>query len=82
MPGFTIGGPIIHNKLFVFGSYQWDYYRSTANLGVLSIPTTAGLATLKALPSNPYLNNLLTAYGSLVGTINPNDTRPSIDSGT
>jgi hypothetical protein len=48
---------------------------------VLSIPTTAGLATLNALPSNPYLSNLLTAYGPLVGTINPNDTRPSIDLG-
>ena len=81
MPGFTIGGPIIHNKLFIFGSYQWDYYRSTANLDVLSIPTTAGLATLNALPSNPYLTNLLNAYGSLVGTINPNDTRPSVDLG-
>ncbi len=71
LPGFRIGGPIIRNKVFGFGSYQWDYYRASANLAVLSIPTAAGLATLKAIPANPRLTNLLTAWGSLVGTVNP-----------
>lgn len=80
-PGFDIGGPIIRNKLFAFGSYQWDFYRSTANLAVLDIPTAAGYATLKALPSNPRLNNLITAWGALVGTLNPNNMQPSIPLG-
>ncbi len=77
-PGFRIGGPIIRNKLFAFGSYQWDFYRSTANLAVLDIPTAAGYATLQALPSNPRLNNLMAAWGGLVGTLNPNNLQPSI----
>ncbi len=77
-PGFDIGGPIIRNKLFAFGSYQWDFYRSTANLSVLDIPTAAGYATLKALPSNPRLNNLIAAWGGLVGTLNSNNLQPSI----
>lgn len=81
IPGFDVGGPIIRNKLFAFGSYQWDDYRSSANLSVLSIPTAAGLATLKALPANPRLTNLLTAWGSLVGTVNPLNTKPSIPLG-
>lgn len=72
-PGFTIGGPIIHDKLFGFASYQWDYYRSTANLATLEVPTAAGLATLGNFSSNPRVANLLKAYGGLVGTINPNN---------
>src|SRR5665213_4180078 len=28
MPGFRIGGPILHNKVFGFASYQWDMYLS------------------------------------------------------
>jgi hypothetical protein len=81
LPGFDIGGPIVRNKLFAFGSYQRDYYNSSANLAVLSIPTTAGLATLKALPANPRLANLMTAWGSLVGTVNPLNVKPSIQLG-
>ena len=73
MPGFSLGGPIKRNKAFFFASYQWDYYNSTANLNVLDIPTATGLATLKAVTPNTRLTNLLTAFGPLVGTINPNN---------
>jgi len=65
--GFSVGGPIVRNKLFVFGSYQWDNYRTTANLSTLTVPSAAGFATLKALPTNPRLASLIAAYGSLVG---------------
>ena len=71
LPGFSIGGPIKHDKIFFFASYQWDYYRSTANLDNLAIPSSAGFATLKALPQTTRLNNLIAAYGSLVGIAQP-----------
>lgn len=68
--GFTIGGPVIKNKVFAFGSYQWDKYRATANLSTLTVPSAAGYATLKALPSNVRINNLIAAYAGLVGDPN------------
>lgn len=77
-PGFTFGGPIKRDKVFFFGSYALDNYRATANLTALAIPTTAGLATLQALPQTPQLHNLLIAYGPLVGVVNPLDPQPSI----
>jgi len=80
-PGFTFGGPIKRNKIFFFASYALDNYRSSANLTALAIPTAAGLALLKGLPQSPQLQNLLTAFGPLVGVVNPNDPQPSIPLG-
>ena len=66
--GFTIGGPIIKNKLFIFGAYQQDHFRSTSQLSTLIVPTTAGYATLNALASgNSQIAKLVKAYGGLVG---------------
>ena len=68
--GFRFGGPIKQNKLFFFGSYQWDNYRSSANGNVLSVPTVAGVATLQSLPQNQRITNLLQAIGTLRGSSN------------
>ncbi|MGD0096051.1 MAG: carboxypeptidase regulatory-like domain-containing protein [Terracidiphilus sp.] len=71
--GFSIGGPVIKGKLFFFGSYQWDNYRSTANGNPLLVPSAAGFATLKALPTlfpdtaSSRLTNLVAGFGTLVG---------------
>jgi len=69
LPGFAIGGPIKRNKAFFFASYQWDYYRSSANLSLLEIPTADGLAKLASL-DNTRANTLIQAYGGLVGDPN------------
>jgi len=85
--GFDIGGPIKKDKLFVFGSYQWDKWRSTANLGTLTLPTAAGVATLQSLLPNPQISELLQAIGSLRGLtqtqlIQLGNGRPAVEVGS
>ena len=47
--GFNFGGPIKHDKLFVFGTAQWDRFRSTANGDAIAVPTDAGFSTLQGV---------------------------------
>jgi hypothetical protein len=83
--GFAIGGPIVHDKLFVFGTAQWDRFRTSANGDPLQLPTDAGVATLQAvLPTlspagQANVNYLLSSMGSLRG--NPNNNPTAVDLG-
>jgi hypothetical protein len=66
--GFSFGGPIKKNKLFFFGTFQGDLYRSnTASTAV--VPTATGLQQLRALSpagTNPALDQYLSVVGTLV----------------
>ncbi|HTC62190.1 MAG TPA: carboxypeptidase regulatory-like domain-containing protein [Candidatus Saccharimonadales bacterium] len=66
--GFDAGGPIVKDKLFVFGAAQWDRERlnSTGPAGQF-LPTPAGIVTLKSLEPNANISLFLTAIGPLVG---------------
>src|SRR6185437_7263270 len=70
--GFTVGGPIKKDKMFVFGSIQWDKLREAANGSTLTVPDASGLAVLQSLaPGNPRLTQYLAALGGLVGNSDP-----------
>ena len=65
--GFDVGGPIKKDKLFFFGTAQWDRERQAATGPVFSLPTAAGIATLKTnFSSNANVNLFLNSIGSLV----------------
>ncbi len=84
--GFSFGGPAIKDKLFFFGSTQWDRFRSTASDATLEVPTDAGVAALQTLLPNPRVDALIQGLGGLRGdpslgtsTINPGFGRPLVE---
>ena len=85
--GFALGGPIKKNKLFIFGTMQWDRERQTADGATLRLPTAAGVATLQGLGPNANVSYLLSAFAGLVGVNPPFRTialgsgRPSVQTG-
>ncbi|HET9183030.1 MAG TPA: carboxypeptidase regulatory-like domain-containing protein [Candidatus Angelobacter sp.] len=63
--GFTIGGPMVKNKLFFFGGFdQEDISQNTVFSSGNLTPTPTGLATLAACPSvNPAALQAVTKSG-------------------
>lgn len=73
--GFDIGGPVVKNKLFVFGSSQWDHNNYDESGAQFTIPTAAGVASLQSIGPNANAAILVSSLGGLTapasqGTIN------------
>jgi hypothetical protein len=64
--GFTVGGPILRNKLFAFGGADYTRFYGSSLAPTVVLPDAAGYATLKAISGAgntqatallPYFNN-------------------------
>lgn len=73
--GFTLGGPLLQNKLFAFGAAQWTRYYGQEQASVIDLPDQAGYGLLQQLATGgnanaaillPYLDN-----GSYLSTFSP-----------
>ena len=63
--GFDIGGPIVKNKLFVFGSSQWQIMNAQVEGTQFTIPTAAGVSALQSIGANQNAAILINSLGGL-----------------
>jgi len=88
--GGSIGGRVIKDKLFFFGTYQEDRFRAGGVTATGVVPTAAGFDQLRALfpaGTSTNLDQYLNAIGNLRGVTNPilvplGGGRPSIQFAT
>lgn len=69
--GFSLGGPVVKNKLFFFGTFQADLFRAGAVVGRAVVPTAAGFEQLRSLfpaGTSPNLDRYLAIVGDLRGS--------------
>jgi len=57
--GGTVGGPIIKNRWFVFGAYEFTNFRQDGNSASVTLPTTTGLQQLVSMAADPEAARLL-----------------------
>jgi hypothetical protein len=60
--GGTLGGPIIKDKFFAFGAYEYTTLHGAGSPTVLEAPTASGLASLQGMAADSAVKNVLTNF--------------------
>ena len=60
--GGTIGGPIVKDKFFVFGAYEYTTLHGAGTPTPLLAPTASGLSTLQSMAADSAVTNILANF--------------------
>jgi hypothetical protein len=69
----TLGGPIVKDKVFIFGAYQRVFAGFSGSSSIIETPTAAGLTNLNTLADSTAVRDILAQFpvaGSASRTIN------------
>jgi hypothetical protein len=77
--GGTLGGPVVHTKLFFFGAYEHEATGVSSLASTTVFPTAQGYATLASLPAgtsrfgtqaavSPFILNFMKQFGATANT--------------
>jgi outer membrane receptor protein involved in Fe transport len=60
--GANLGGPILSNKMYFFGNYEYTDLHGDGNATFLNAPTAAGLATMQSMAADRAVKDVLKNY--------------------
>lgn len=80
--GGSLGGPIVKNRVFIFGAYQFTNVGSAgSSTAITEVPTAAGLTNLNTLADNAAVRAILAQFptvGTATRTVNVTNTATGV----